>query len=126
MSPTIVERGGRPFLAVGSPGGATIITTVLQVLVNRIDLREPLPAAVALPRASQRGGATTEAEAAFLATQPAADLAGLYGHRFAPSAALGGIGAVAAIELKPGNRFVAAAEPTRRGGGSALVVRTEP
>ncbi len=125
MSPTIVERGGRPFLAVGSPGGATIITTVLQVLVNRIDLREPLPAAVALPRASQRGGATTEAEAGFLATQPAADLAGLYGHRFAQSTALGGIGAVAAIEFKPGNRFVAAAEPTRRGGGSALVVRAE-
>jgi gamma-glutamyltranspeptidase/glutathione hydrolase len=125
MSPTIVERNGRPFLAVGSPGGATIITTVLQVLVNRIDLREPLPNALALPRASQRGGASTEAEAEFIATQEGADLGGLYGHRFNPSTALGGIGAVAAVEIKPGNRFVAAAEATRRGGGSALVVRGE-
>jgi gamma-glutamyltranspeptidase/glutathione hydrolase len=125
MSPTIVERNGRPFLAVGSPGGATIITTVLQVLINRIDLREPLPNALVLPRASQRGGATTEAEADFIATQQGADLAGLYGHRFSTSTALGGIGAVAAVELKPGNRFVAAAEATRRGGGSALVVREE-
>jgi gamma-glutamyltranspeptidase/glutathione hydrolase len=126
MSPTIVERNGRPFLAVGSPGGSTIITTVLQVLINRIDLREPLPAAVALPRATQRGGATTQAEASFLATQEANDLAGLYGHRFVPvTPAPGEIGAVAAIEFKPGNRFLAAAEPTRRGGGSALVVREE-
>ena len=123
MAPTIVERNGRPFLAVGSPGGSTIITTVLQVLINRIDLREPLPSAVALPRATQRGGATTQAEPAFLATQQANDLAGLYGHRFVPTPTPGEIGAVAAIEFKPGNRFVAAAEPTRRGGGSALVVR---
>ena len=38
MSPTIVLKHGKPFLAVGSPGGATIITTVLQILVNRMDL----------------------------------------------------------------------------------------
>ena len=31
MAPTIVTSGGRPFLALGSPGGATIITTVLQM-----------------------------------------------------------------------------------------------
>src|SRR5205807_1382145 len=31
MAPTIILKDGRPFLAVGSPGGATIITTVLQV-----------------------------------------------------------------------------------------------
>ena len=38
MSPTIVLKDGKPFLALGSPGGSTIITTVLQMLVNRIDL----------------------------------------------------------------------------------------
>ena len=38
MAPTYVERNGRPFLALGSPGGATIITTVLQNLINRLDL----------------------------------------------------------------------------------------
>jgi gamma-glutamyltranspeptidase/glutathione hydrolase len=38
MSPTIVLRDGEPVLAVGSPGGATIITTVLQILVDDLDL----------------------------------------------------------------------------------------
>ena len=37
MSPTIVLQGGQPLLAVGSPGGSTIITTVLGILVNRLD-----------------------------------------------------------------------------------------
>jgi gamma-glutamyltranspeptidase / glutathione hydrolase len=37
MSPTIVLKDGKPWLATGSPGGARIITTTLQVLVNMID-----------------------------------------------------------------------------------------
>ncbi len=37
MTPTIVIKGGRPFLATGSPGGSLIITTVLQVITNIID-----------------------------------------------------------------------------------------
>jgi gamma-glutamyltranspeptidase / glutathione hydrolase len=43
MAPTIVTRAGKPFLALGSPGGATIITTVLQILVDRVDLGMTLP-----------------------------------------------------------------------------------
>ena len=38
MSPTIVTRRGEPVLAVGSPGGSTIIPTVAQVLLERLDL----------------------------------------------------------------------------------------
>ena len=37
MTPTIVARDGRPLLVVGSPGGRTIINTVLQVVLNVID-----------------------------------------------------------------------------------------
>jgi len=37
MTPTIVARDGRPVLVVGSPGGRTIINTVLQVVLNVID-----------------------------------------------------------------------------------------
>ena len=37
ISPTIALQNGGPFIALGSPGGATIITTVLQTLVNRLD-----------------------------------------------------------------------------------------
>ena len=38
MSPTIILKEGKPFLALGSPGGSTIITTVLQTVLNRVDL----------------------------------------------------------------------------------------
>jgi gamma-glutamyltranspeptidase/glutathione hydrolase len=49
MSPSIVEEDGRPLLVVGSPGGSTIPTTVLQVLL-RATGGESLGAAVAAPR----------------------------------------------------------------------------
>jgi gamma-glutamyltranspeptidase/glutathione hydrolase len=37
MTPTIVLKDNQPYLIVGSPGGSTIITTVLQVILNVID-----------------------------------------------------------------------------------------
>jgi gamma-glutamyltranspeptidase/glutathione hydrolase len=118
MSPTIVAYCGRPVLALGSPGGSTIITTVLQTLVNRIDRGMDLPGALAAPRATPRNTATVQAEPDFLAAPEAAALSRL-GHTFAPMAE---IGAATAIELGPGGRMVAAAEPVRRGGGYAAVV----
>ena len=66
MSPTIVLKDGKPFLALGSPGGSTIITTVLQMLVNRIDLGMTIEQAIAAPRASQRNTASVTAEPAFI------------------------------------------------------------
>ena len=66
MSPTIITKHGRPFLAVGSPGGSMIITTVSQVLLERLELGKTLPQAIAAPRASQRNGATSIAEPAFM------------------------------------------------------------
>ena len=60
MAPTIVLRDGEPLLALGSPGGSTIITTVLQILIDRIDLGLTLPQADLVdPRLSQRNTATT-------------------------------------------------------------------
>ncbi len=74
MSPTIVLKDGKPLLALGSPGGSTIITTVLQMLVNRIDRGMTLPQAIAAPRASQRNTAPCTAEQAFIdALRRAAD-----------------------------------------------------
>lgn len=37
MTPTIVARDGRPVLLIGTPGGRTIINTVLQVILNVVD-----------------------------------------------------------------------------------------
>ena len=72
MSPTIVLDEGDLRYVVGSPGGSMIITTVTQVLMNRIDLGMTLPEAVAAPRASQRNTAAVAAEPAFRAAYEAA------------------------------------------------------
>jgi gamma-glutamyltranspeptidase/glutathione hydrolase len=119
MSPTIVLDDGEPFLALGSPGGSTIITTVLQLLVDRLDLGATLPEAIAAPRATQRNTLTTLAEAAFLSSPLGQELEASYGHDLALT---GEIGAATGIEFLDGGRLLAAAEPTRRGGGSAAVV----
>ena len=117
MSPTIVLRNGAPLLAVGSPGGSMIITTVLQILVDRLDLGATLPQAIAAPRASQRNTPATAAEPAFLQT-PEAEALRARGHAFTTTPE---IGAATGIEFLDDGRVLAAAEPVRRGGGSALV-----
>ncbi len=50
MSPTIALKSGKPFLALGSPGGQRIPVSVLQVLTDVIDYDMPLQRAVQLPR----------------------------------------------------------------------------
>jgi gamma-glutamyltranspeptidase/glutathione hydrolase len=126
MSPTILLKDGEPFLALGSPGGSTIITTVLQTLVNRIDLGMSTPDAIAAPRASQRNTASVTAEPAFIDKYGAA-LTSRFGHTLTPSGdsftSASEIGAATAIEFLQDGRTLAAAEPVRRGGGSAMVVK---
>jgi gamma-glutamyltranspeptidase/glutathione hydrolase len=120
MSPTIITRDGQPFIAVGSPGGSTIPPTVLQVLLERLDLGATLPQAIARPRAAQRNTVSTTAEPAFISSPEGQALAAQYGHSFSSMAE---IGAVTGIEFLPGGNTLAAAEPVRRGGGSAAVVQ---
>jgi gamma-glutamyltranspeptidase / glutathione hydrolase len=126
MSPTILLEDGKPFLALGSPGGSTIITTVLQTLVNRIDLGMSTPDAIAAPRASQRNTASVTAEPAFI-DKYGATLTSRFGHKLTPSGdsftSASEIGAATAIEFLKDGRTLAAAEPVRRGGGSAMVVK---
>jgi gamma-glutamyltranspeptidase / glutathione hydrolase len=50
MTPLIVLKDGKPFLVLGSPGGPTIINTVLQVMTNVIDFGMNLQQAVDAPR----------------------------------------------------------------------------
>ena len=50
MSPTIVLKDSKPILVTGSPGGSRIISTVLQVIVNVLDYKMDVAAAVAAPR----------------------------------------------------------------------------
>ena len=50
MTPVIVLKDGEPWLATGSPGGARIITTVLQTLINTIDFKMNIAEALSMPR----------------------------------------------------------------------------
>ena len=120
MSPTIVLDDGAPFLAVGTPGGSTIITTVVEILHNRIDRGMTLPEAIAAPRATQRNTTTIGAEPAYrdLYEEGMAQL----GHVFSSRTE---IGAATGLELLGDGRVLAAAEPVRRGGGDAGVGRAE-
>lgn len=118
MSPTIILQDGRPILSVGSPGGATIITTVAQVITEFLDRDRSLVGAIAAPRLSSRNG-TEDAEPALLGSVDGAALKAL-GHKLRSSSVIGN---AVGIQILGRNSFVAAAETTRRGGGSAMVVR---
>ena len=77
-----------------------------------------LPEAIVAPRASQRNGARTDAEPAFI-DQYGAELTSRFGQSFNPTAE---IGSATGVEFLSGGDLEAAAEPVRRGGGWAAVV----
>ncbi|WP_405591990.1 gamma-glutamyltransferase [Streptomyces sp. NBC_01092] len=120
MSPTIVlDQHNRPVVALGSPGGATIITTVLQSLTGFLDRGLPLVDAITAPRASQRNQTTTELEPGLYNSPLRAQLEAIgHGFRLNPE-----IGAATGVQRLPNGQWLAAAEKVRRGGGSAMVVR---
>ncbi|WP_190227143.1 gamma-glutamyltransferase [Streptomyces umbrinus] len=123
ISPTIVlDAHAKPMVALGSPGGATIITTVLQTLTGFVDRGLPLVDAIAAPRASQRNQTTTELEPGLWNSPLRAQLESL-GHGFRQNPE---IGAATGVQRLPNGKWLAAAETVRRGGGSAMVVRPAP
>ena len=127
MSPTIVMKDGRVVEAVGSPGGSTIITTVLQTLLNQIDFGMTLPEAIEAPRAGNPNGATN-AEPAFIAQY--GDQLKAKGETLTQTAVSSPllppyIGIVAALQNLPHGKLETATESWRGGGGSAMVVRPE-
>ncbi|SHH26051.1 gamma-glutamyltransferase [Massilia sp. CF038] len=118
MSPTIVFKAGKPVFTVGSPGGATIITTVLQTIVNHLDFGMPMDAAINAPRLSQRNDATTDVEPGFDGTVQSQALEKL-GHKW--TAKPEEIGAANAIVFNADGTVTAVSEGKRHGVGSALV-----
>lgn len=50
MTPTIVERNGQLFMVLGAPGGSTIITSVLQTILNVYEFGMSMQQAVSAPR----------------------------------------------------------------------------
>ncbi|MEA2283666.1 MAG: gamma-glutamyltranspeptidase / glutathione hydrolase [Solirubrobacteraceae bacterium] len=118
MSPTIITRNGKLFEAVGSPGGATIITTVLQTVLDQLDFGMSLPQAIQSPRVSQANSAKATAEQGFI-DRYGAGLSAL-GEQFTST---NYIGIAAGLRYLPRGRLQTASERWRGGGGSAMVVK---
>ena len=118
MAPTIAFKDGKPAFTIGSPGGATIITTVLQTIVNYIDLGMPMDQAIDAPRLSQRNAKETSVEPGFTGT-PQAQALEQFGHKWETKPEE--IGAANAIVFNPDGTVTAVSEGHRHGIGTALV-----
>ncbi|RSZ58583.1 gamma-glutamyltransferase [Massilia atriviolacea] len=121
MAPTIALKNGKPAFTVGSPGGATIITTVLQTIVNHVDFGMPMDKAINAPRLSQRNDVTTDVEPGFGGSAQALALEKL-GYKWAAKPQE--IGAANAIVFNADGSVTAVSEGKRHGVGSALVQKS--
>jgi gamma-glutamyltranspeptidase / glutathione hydrolase len=118
-SPQSIDRQPKlAILAVGSPGGSTILTTVLGIEINVFDFGLSLEEAIAAPRISQRNTGATQVDGGFETTELGKGLIAL-GHVLTP---VPEIGAATGIMINADGTIVAVAESKRRGGGSAMTV----
>ena len=127
MGPVIAFRDGQPVFSVGAAGGSTIITTILQIIMNHVDFGMSLPDALAAPRVAQTNSATSLAEPDFYNSALAQQLTSQFGEQLTLAT-----GPILPLDNYPGDATAVAilghglvesiAEPVRLGGGSALVV----
>ena len=118
MAPTIALRNGKPAFSIGSPGGSTIITTVLQTIVNYVDLGMPMDQAINAPRLSERNGEVTDVEPGFAGSAQAKPLE-QFGHKW--SSRPEEIGAANALVFNADGTVTAVSEGKRHGVGTAMV-----
>jgi gamma-glutamyltranspeptidase/glutathione hydrolase len=113
MTPTILLKGRKPIAAFGSPGGATIISSVYNVLINLVDHGMTIQQAVDAPRISVTTTGNSIAREAGFDEAEIAKLRGL-GHTVGNP---GNIGNVNAIFIDPETRRqFGAVDSTREGG----------
>ncbi len=116
MTPTIIEKDGRPVYVLGSPGGPRIITAVVETAMNLIDFRQPPEEAVAVPRFHhQYLPDTLFYEKGGLSADTVAGLTGM-GHKLVEQSPWG---AVELIAILPDGRLVGVNDP-RRPAGAAM------
>jgi gamma-glutamyltranspeptidase/glutathione hydrolase len=122
IAPTILLKDGKPFAAFGSPGGATIINSVLQIILNLIDHDMTIQEAIDAPRisvTSATGTLTREEGFSYEAVKGLADL----GHNVPSPSTIGSVQAVI-VDLRTGKQYGGA--DSRRQGTVIGLPRCRP
>ena len=108
MTPTIVEKNGQLKMVLGTPGGATIITSVFQTIINALDYGMGMQAAVEAPRFHHQWKPDLiQHEPNVFTNQSQTTLANM-GHAFRERSS---IGRVDAILVLPNGEYEAGADP---------------
>jgi gamma-glutamyltranspeptidase/glutathione hydrolase len=115
MSPTIVTQHGKVRAVVGSPGGATITTTVAQIIMQLVDYGRSLEDAIAAPRVHHQWLPDKVWHEAALPDSTARAL-GALGHKLARRHR---IGHANCIEVEPKTGWIYAVADAKRNGGKA-------
>lgn len=119
MTPTLLFKNGKPWMATGSPGGATIITTAMQVIMNVIDHGMTIQEAVDAPRIFSGWYPWVSWEEG-IADDVRTELATQFGYEFDSGPGPIGSAQSLVIDLQTGRVF-AAADPRR--DGTVIYVR---
>jgi gamma-glutamyltranspeptidase/glutathione hydrolase len=121
MTPTILLKNGQPVMVVGTPGGARIITTVLEIIVAVVDHHVPLQEAVDAPRYHHQWlPDTLQVEPGALSPSTVAALETM-GHRVTPLERWGTGNSADVIAVRPGRVLrLEGVNDIRAPGGSAV------
>ncbi|MGH9825107.1 MAG: gamma-glutamyltransferase, partial [Blastocatellia bacterium] len=114
MTPTIVLKDGKLFFAIGSPGGPTIISTVLQVLLNVIDFKMNMQQAIDEPRFHHQWMPDYLAWEPFGLNQDTKVAMEKRGYKFSPRA--GNMGDAEGVMIEDGTGVRLGASDPRSGG----------
>ena len=110
MTPTILFKDGKPWLATGSPGGSRIITTTLQIILNLVDHGMNIAAATAAPRMHHQW-LPDEIRVETGLSPDTLRLLAAKGHRIVTKNAMGSTQSIMAVD----GGFLGASDPRRSG-----------
>lgn len=120
MTPTIVAKNGKPYLLIGSPGGRTIINTVLQVVVNVIDFDMDIADAIAAPRIHHQWLPNVLRIEKYGTTKDTQRLLEMMGHRVQLGFSSRGQGSAMGIIINPKTGLRMGAADPRAADGAAV------
>lgn len=117
MTPTIVAKDGKPYLLIGSPGGRTIINTVLQVILNVIDFRMNVSEAITAGRIHHQWLPDILRIERYATTMDSRRILEMFGHRIR---IMDGQGRAMGILIDPGTGLRMGAADPRAADGAAV------